>query len=164
MHQSDFPAEANPIEIKFTADSETWEQENKWTGFSRVFSPSEWRVLACERSSLCCIILQSDTMTIQCAASARGWRWFIQNGTPDMLMHPNKIKPDALIDLEMHNWEMQGRVLFSAALTYSQLLLYEGRRWLKHEKALEYLHKSVFPISFTAQETQLCLIHLLSLE
>lgn len=56
------------------------------------------------------------------------------SSTPDMLMHPNKIKPDTLIDLGMHNWEMQGCTLFSATLTYSQnqLLLYEGRRWLKH--------------------------------
>lgn len=73
-----------------------------------------------------------------------------------MLMHPNKIKPGTLIDLGMHNCEMQGRALFSADLQ-NQRLFFNGRRRIKHvllEKAMAYLHKSVFLISFLLMRLQ----------
>lgn len=111
-----------PIETGFTADSQTRE-ESKWSrgpGVSACVSA----VVERERFSLLHYSSNWHNDNTMCGVSAAAdsdlsrMAHCLVSGTSDMLMHQNKIKPDTLIDLGMYNWEMQGRALFSATLTY----------------------------------------------
>lgn len=108
-----------PIETEFTADSQTREKDSKRSRGTGVSA-----VLERERFSLLHYSSNWHNDNTMCGVSAAadsdlsGMAHCLVSGTPDMLMHRNKIKPDTLIDLGMYNWEMQGWALFSATLTY----------------------------------------------
>ena len=66
------------------------------------------------------LLRRLDMVTMQCAASAPAPDSDLY-GVPnspigsaaDMLIHGKEMKCDTVIDLQMHNWEMQGHALFS---------------------------------------------------